>query len=386
MPQSGVQLKLDRSGGVAVFCGEAEIGQGSDSVLAAMVAEVLGVVARRHPPLRGRHRPDAGRPRQLLLARHPDDGQRRAPGRRARARADRQGGRASSSRCPPSRLVFAERRVFDAEDPDNGLTFQEAVIAAEARFGTLGTTGSYIPPRSPGKLPRRRRRPLARLLLHGGGRRGRGRSRDRPVEPAPRLDRPRRRQVAQPGAGARPGRGQRLHGARRGDDGGAGLPPPAAAISPHALVHKFPSLLEYKSPTFLDMPPVTTYLIEDPDPQRPVRRQGGRPGAAAAGDAGGGQRDLRRGRRARRPGADPPAHGAQGAARPRRKGAEPRFGPRALPGGGLRRDAARADAGAGRRRPGDQRLPGEAALRHALGRRHDDRAAKRRCGRRRSPR
>ena len=43
MPQSGVQLKLDRSGGVAVFCGETEIGQGSDSVLAAMVAEVLGI-------------------------------------------------------------------------------------------------------------------------------------------------------------------------------------------------------------------------------------------------------------------------------------------------------------------------------------------------------
>jgi hypothetical protein len=37
----------------------------------------------------------------------------------------------------------------------------------------------------------------------------------------------------------------------------------------NALVHKFPSLLEYKSPTFEDMPPVTTYLIEDPDPQGP---------------------------------------------------------------------------------------------------------------------
>ena len=36
-----------------------------------------------------------------------------------------------------------------------------------------------------------------------------------------------------------------------------------------ALVHKFPSLLEYKSPTFADMPPVTTYLIEDPDPNGP---------------------------------------------------------------------------------------------------------------------
>jgi hypothetical protein len=36
-----------------------------------------------------------------------------------------------------------------------------------------------------------------------------------------------------------------------------------------SLVHKFPSLLEYKSPTFADMPPVTTYLIEDPDPAGP---------------------------------------------------------------------------------------------------------------------
>src|SRR6202166_2773237 len=43
MPQSAVQLKLERFGAVAVFCGEAEIGQGSDSVLAAIVAEVLGV-------------------------------------------------------------------------------------------------------------------------------------------------------------------------------------------------------------------------------------------------------------------------------------------------------------------------------------------------------
>src|SRR5207302_3150590 len=43
MPHSGVQLKLDRSGGVTVFCGATEIGQGSDDVLVAMVAEVLGI-------------------------------------------------------------------------------------------------------------------------------------------------------------------------------------------------------------------------------------------------------------------------------------------------------------------------------------------------------
>src|SRR5204862_3825590 len=43
MPHSGVQLKLDRGGGVTVFCGATEIGQGSDDVLVACVAEVLGI-------------------------------------------------------------------------------------------------------------------------------------------------------------------------------------------------------------------------------------------------------------------------------------------------------------------------------------------------------
>ena len=37
----------------------------------------------------------------------------------------------------------------------------------------------------------------------------------------------------------------------------------------HALVHKFPSMLEYKSPTSLDMPEVFTELIEEPDPRGP---------------------------------------------------------------------------------------------------------------------
>jgi 4-hydroxybenzoyl-CoA reductase subunit alpha len=37
----------------------------------------------------------------------------------------------------------------------------------------------------------------------------------------------------------------------------------------HALVHKFPSMLEYKSPTTLDMPEIVTDLVEDPDPEGP---------------------------------------------------------------------------------------------------------------------
>jgi CO/xanthine dehydrogenase Mo-binding subunit len=37
----------------------------------------------------------------------------------------------------------------------------------------------------------------------------------------------------------------------------------------HALVHKFPSILEYKSPTSMDMPEVVTEFIERPDPRGP---------------------------------------------------------------------------------------------------------------------
>ena len=41
MPHSGVQIKIDRGGGVTVFCGSTDIGQGSNSVLAGIVAEEL---------------------------------------------------------------------------------------------------------------------------------------------------------------------------------------------------------------------------------------------------------------------------------------------------------------------------------------------------------
>ena len=49
---------------------------------------------------------------------------------------------------PGTRVVFADGRVFDAEDPEQGMTFAEAVVVAEASSGTIGTTGSYRPPKS----------------------------------------------------------------------------------------------------------------------------------------------------------------------------------------------------------------------------------------------
>ena len=267
MPQSGVMLKLDRSGGVAVFCGEAEIGQGSDSILAAMVAEVLGVslsdirlcVADTDltPVDLGSYSSRV----TLMMGNAAIQAAERARDMIAKAVSDQ-------LEVPVSRLVFAERRVFDAEDPDKGLTFQEAVIAAEARFGTLGTTGSYIPPRSPGKY------------------RGAG------VGPSPAYS----YSAAVVEVEVDPGTGlwNPVH-VWIAHDIGRSLNPVLVLgqvegsvymglgevmmeeqdfrrLPKHlsnALVHKFPSLLEYKSPTFLEMPPVTTYLIEDPDPLGP---------------------------------------------------------------------------------------------------------------------
>ena len=96
MPHSGVVVRADRSGLVAVLCGATDIGQGSDSILAYLVAEVLGIEPEGHPRASGRHRPHAGGPRLVLLARDADGGQRRHPGGRAAARE------ASSRRWPGS--------------------------------------------------------------------------------------------------------------------------------------------------------------------------------------------------------------------------------------------------------------------------------------------
>jgi 4-hydroxybenzoyl-CoA reductase subunit alpha len=169
---------------------------------------------------------------------------------------------------PRDRLVFAEGRVFDAADPAIGVAFADAVCLAEARFGTVGTTGSYTPPRSAAKFK-------------GGG-----------VGPSPTYS----YSAAVVEVDVNPETGW-IHVPRVwiAHDIGRALNPPLARgqiegsvymalgealmeeqtfrrLPPrlsHAVVHKFPSMLEYKSPTTLDMPEVITELVEHPDSQGP---------------------------------------------------------------------------------------------------------------------
>lgn len=267
MPQSGVQLKLDRSGGVAVFCGQAEIGQGSDSVLAAVVAEVLGIelddirlcVADTDltPVDLGSYSSRV----TLMMGNAALQATERARELVAKAAAER-------LEVPVSRLVFAERRVFDAEDPERGLSFQEAVVVAEVAYGTLGTTGSYVPPRSPGRYRGAGVGPSPTYSYTAA-------VVETAVDPETGMIRVEHVWIAHDvGKCINPVlvMGQ-IEGSVYMALGEALMEEQAFRRLPKrmsgALVHEMPSLLEYKSPTFEDMPPVTSYIVEDPDPEGP---------------------------------------------------------------------------------------------------------------------
>jgi len=144
MPHTGVQLRLDRGGGVAVFCGEIDIGQGSDTVLAQVVAEVLGIdpldirIVYGDTDLTPIDLGSYSSRVTLMMGNAAIQAAERARELLAKAVAERLG-------APIERIGFASGRAFDVEDPDRGMSFAEAVVAAEGRFGTIGTVGSLSP-------------------------------------------------------------------------------------------------------------------------------------------------------------------------------------------------------------------------------------------------
>ncbi|MFN7974698.1 MAG: molybdopterin cofactor-binding domain-containing protein [Acidobacteriota bacterium] len=263
MPQSGVQLKLDRSGHVIAFCGATEIGQGSDDVLVNVICEVLGISpedVRVHTGDTDLGPVDLGSYSSrvtLMMGNAAIQAAERARDAIAAAAARKLG-------VPKDRLAFAESRVFDVEAPDRGLAFADACVAAEAMFGTLGTVGSYKPPSSPAKFK-------------GGGV---GPSPtysytacviDVEVDPETGWIEIHKVYIAHDiGRTLNPvlARGQ-VEGSVYMALGEALMEEQAFRRLPRrlsgALVHREPSMLEYKSPTFLEMPPVETYLVEDPD-------------------------------------------------------------------------------------------------------------------------
>ncbi|HEV7893578.1 MAG TPA: molybdopterin cofactor-binding domain-containing protein [Pyrinomonadaceae bacterium] len=262
MPHSGVQLRLDRQGGVCVQCGSTDIGQGSDSVLAYVVAEVLGIdpfdirVVTADTDLTP---VDLGSYSSRVTLMTGNAAIQAAE----RARELLSSAVAEKLSVPSENLSFAERRVFDVENPEVGVTFAEAVMLAESKYGTIGTVGSYVPPRSPGRFK-------------GAG-----------VGPSPAysysaavaevdvdmdtgyVNVPRIWVAHDIGRSINP---MLVMGQVEGSiymGLGEALMEEMVYRENRNVVHKFPSLLEYKSPTTLEMCDVITYLVEDADPNGP---------------------------------------------------------------------------------------------------------------------
>jgi 4-hydroxybenzoyl-CoA reductase alpha subunit len=263
MPHSGVQLKLDRSGGVAAFCGSTDIGQGSDSVLAYCVADVLGIEPEDIRIVTGDTDltpVDLGSysSRVTLMTGNA------AVQASERARDILADGVSRKLNVPKARLVFAERRVFDAESPDRGVTFAEAVQIAEGMYGTVGTTGSYTPPRSPGRYKGAGVGPSPAYSYTAA-------VAEVEVDPETGIVRVPKIWIAHDvGQSINPLLviGQ-VEGSVYMGLGEALMEEMTYRDRVRNVVHHHPSMLEYKSPTTFEMCDVETILVHDPDPRGP---------------------------------------------------------------------------------------------------------------------
>jgi 4-hydroxybenzoyl-CoA reductase subunit alpha len=137
------------------------------------------------------------------------------------------------------------------------------VVLAETKFGTIGTVGSYSPPPSPGKYKGAGVGPSPAYSYSAA-------VAEVDVDPATGIVVVERIWIAHDiGQSINP---MLVMGQVEGSvymGLGEVLMEEMAYRGNRNVVHKFPSMLEYKSPTTMEMCDVKTYLIEDADPNGP---------------------------------------------------------------------------------------------------------------------
>ncbi|MSR46491.1 MAG: aldehyde oxidase [Planctomycetes bacterium] len=145
MPQAGIQIKVDRSGLVTVFSGASDIGQGSNSVAAYIVAEELGmrvedvrVVAADSDlcPV------DLGAYSSRITFMVGNAAIHAA----RKLRTQVQAAVAAEWGIEAERVLLAGGFAFDRDDRSKAISSAKAFQITEARLETLGTTGSYNTP------------------------------------------------------------------------------------------------------------------------------------------------------------------------------------------------------------------------------------------------
>jgi 4-hydroxybenzoyl-CoA reductase subunit alpha len=297
MPHSTVNIKIDRDGGVVVYTGASEIGQGSDTMTAQIAAEALGCSLGRVKivaadtdltPI------DIGSysSRVTFMAGNAT--------LRAAQEIKKQIALAAARKmnCSPDELVFRDDSVFKSngqvgagvspmhpsasvsgrvegqilrgslqqkrkeEAPKDQMTFEEAVVAAIDFHGALTGTGSYAPP------------PEAR----GGKHKGAG------VGPSPAYSYS--AQVAEVSVDEETGE-VTVHKVWAAHDCGRALNPVSVEGQiigsvwmgmGQALTEEMiwkngmlmnPGLLEYRSPSAVESPEVEPIIVESIDPEGP---------------------------------------------------------------------------------------------------------------------
>ncbi len=317
MPHSTVNLKIDRDGGVVVYTGASEIGQGSDTMTAQVAAEVLGCSLSRVrviaadtdlTPI------DIGSYSSRVTFMAGNATLRAAEEVRRRIA----GAAATKMNCVPEDLVFRDDLVLKKgitveaapkgdpqkteitrpgallsgrvegqilrgslqqkrreEGPKEWMTFEEAVIAAIDFHGTLTGTGSYTPP----------------LVARGGKHKGAG------VGPSPAYSYS--TQVAEVSVDVETGE-VAVHKVWAAHDCGRALNPVSVegqiigsvwmgmgqALTEELIwkdgILMNPGLLEYRSPSAVESPEVEPIIVESIDPEGPFGAKECSEGALAA--------------------------------------------------------------------------------------------------------
>ncbi|MCB9580117.1 MAG: molybdopterin-dependent oxidoreductase [Polyangiaceae bacterium] len=257
MPQAGIQLKVDRSGLVMVFTGGNDIGQGSSSVVRYLVAEELGLVPEDVrviaadtdlcPVDLGAYSSRV----TFMVGNATIDACRKLRQQIAQAVAEKW-------QVPAERIVM---RLGEVTDGSESMTTRQAFELAEARFDTLGATGSYNTPKLGGD--------------YRGGTIG--------ASPAYSFT----AHVAEVTVDVETGRiiPERIwvaHDCGRainpmlvaGQMEGSAYMGAAEAVLEHHRVdgrglHAGPSLLDYPIPTSLDVPDLSAIIVESVDPEGP---------------------------------------------------------------------------------------------------------------------
>ena len=260
LPHSAVQIRLDRGGGITVYCGSTDIGQGSTSILAYIVAEELGV------PPEHIHLETADTTLTPVDLGSYSSRVTFMAGNAAIAAARKLKGQlfelaSEQLQVPVENLEAAECLIYDANDPGVALPYVKVVQLTEARYGALVAAGSYAPPED----------------IHGDYK-GAG------VGPSPAYSYS--ACVAQVAVDIETGEvvveklwlahdvGQSINPLLVAGqvEGGAYMGFGEATMEQQVFRkgrHKIPSLLDYKLPTTLDTPEIETILIEIPDREGP---------------------------------------------------------------------------------------------------------------------